>query len=58
MHDPFVRATLLYIIFGTLAVAGSIILIWHRRRAYWRKRRQAGDSRAKQRELASKRKLR
>ena len=58
MHDPFVRFALLSGILGTTAVGGSIYLVWHMRRMYWKKLRQAGDPRAKEREMMRQRKRR
>lgn len=56
MHDPVVRYTLLFAIFGVLIVAGLIGLALFLHRSYWQKLRRAGDSRAKQRELKRRRK--
>lgn len=58
MHDPLIRMTLVYSIVGSTLVAGAAVYAWNRHRTYWRKLRQSGNSRAKERELKRKRKQR
>ena len=51
MEDQVLRLSLAYGLGGVAAAAGIGWYLVHRRKAYWHKLRQRGDSKAKLREL-------
>ncbi|MES2987598.1 MAG: hypothetical protein V4808_06815 [Pseudomonadota bacterium] len=58
MDDPVVRFTLLFGILGIIVLIGLVSIAWFLHRSYWKKLRQSGDPRAKERELMRQRKRR